>query len=85
LPTTTAKGNERYDNRQQRSRRAAAELQATVADMQEQVTHLFSLHGPARWKHILKQRKENALAAGTKLPFRTNLPHEVYRPKDHEK
>ena len=51
-----------------------AALQATVADLQEQVTHLFSLHGPARWKHILKQRKENALAQGTRAPF-THNPH----------
>ena len=43
-----------------------AALQATVADLQEQVTHLFSLHGPARWKHILKQRADNAKARGTR-------------------
>jgi hypothetical protein len=37
-----------------------AALEATVADLQDQVTYLFGLHGPARWKHILKQRKDNA-------------------------
>jgi hypothetical protein len=59
-----------------------AALQATVADIQEQLTHLFRLHGPATWTHIQKQRRDNAKAAGTKPPFRANLPHEVYRPKD---
>jgi N-methylhydantoinase B/oxoprolinase/acetone carboxylase alpha subunit len=39
-----------------------AALQATVADMQEQLTHLFRLHGPATWKHIQKQRRDNAQA-----------------------
>lgn len=62
-----------------------AALQATVADMQDQVTHLFSLHGPARWKHILKQRADNAKAQGTKLPTHpTQAFGGVYRPKSHE-
>jgi hypothetical protein len=36
------------------------ELKATLDDMQDQLTYLFRLHGPATWKHILKQRKDNA-------------------------
>jgi hypothetical protein len=60
-----------------------AALQATVADLQDQVTYLFGLLGPVQWHHVLKQRKENALAQGTKAPFdRGNF---VYRPKDHER
>jgi hypothetical protein len=63
-----------------------AALQATVADLQDQVTYLFGLQGPVRWKHVLKQRAENAKAQGTKAPFSRNQAFgEVYRPKDHER
>jgi hypothetical protein len=37
-----------------------AALEATVADLQERATYLFRLHGPATWKHIQKQRRDNA-------------------------
>jgi N-methylhydantoinase B/oxoprolinase/acetone carboxylase alpha subunit len=85
LPTTTAKESETMttDNNDINARVAA--LEAANADMAEQLTHLFRVHGPATWKHIQKQRRDNAKAAGTKPPFRANVPHEVYRPKDHEK
>jgi hypothetical protein len=52
-----------------------AALQATVTDLQDQVTHLFSLHGPARWKHIQKQRHDNALAQGTRLLISPSQAH----------
>jgi hypothetical protein len=61
-----------------------AALQATVADMAEQLKHLFRLHGPATWAHIQKQRRDNL----PKPPLPTNKAQEfgeVYRPKDHEK
>jgi hypothetical protein len=59
-----------------------AALQATVADLQDQVTYLFGLQGPVRWHHVLKQRADNAKAAGTRAPFdRGNF---IYRPKPHE-
>jgi hypothetical protein len=41
-------------------------LEVANADMAEQLTHLFRLHGPATWAHIQKQKRDNAKA--TKLP-----------------
>lgn len=38
-------------------------LEARLNDIQDQLNHLFKLHGPARWEHILKQRRENAKAS----------------------
>jgi hypothetical protein len=58
-----------------------AALQATVADLQDQVTYLFGLQGPVRWHHVLKHRAENGLAQG-KAPF--NPGNFIYRPKPHE-
>jgi hypothetical protein len=61
------------------------ELQAKLEDMQAQLDHLFSLHGPVRWHHVLKQRAENAKVQGNKAPFHRNQAFgEVYRPKPHE-
>lgn len=61
------------------------ELQTKLEDMQEQIDHLFSLHGPVRWSHVKKQRAENAKAQGTKAPFSRNQAFgEVFRPKPHE-
>jgi hypothetical protein len=51
-----------------------AALQATITDMQDQIDYLFGQFGPVRWKHVLKQRKENALAQGTRTPSTYN-PH----------
>jgi hypothetical protein len=63
-----------------------AALQATVADLQDQVTHLFSLHGPARWRHIQKQRADNVKAQGNPSthPATKAYGAAVYRPKSRE-
>ena len=52
-----------------------AALQATVADMQEQLAYLFRLHGPATWRHIQKQRRDNEKARGTRLPISPSQAH----------
>jgi hypothetical protein len=52
-----------------------AALEATVADLQDQVTYLFRLHGPATWAHIQKQKRDNAKA--TKLPTYQDQSHGV--------
>jgi hypothetical protein len=40
-----------------------AALQATIADMQEQLAYLFRLHGHT-WARIQKQQRDNAKAGG---------------------
>jgi hypothetical protein len=51
-----------------------AALQATIADLQDQVTYLFGLQGStARWKNSVKQRKDNAKV------YNPNQPHKVWR------
>jgi hypothetical protein len=60
------------------------DLEARLADMQDQLNHLFGQLGPARWEHILRQRAQNA--PQPKPPFSRNQAFgEVHRPKDHER
>jgi hypothetical protein len=59
-----------------------AELEAKLKDLQSQVDWLFERHGPARWSHIVAQRKAAGKLHGTKSP--SNPGNLVYRPKDHE-
>jgi hypothetical protein len=59
-----------------------AALQATVADLQDQINWLFSRHGPARWPQIVAQRNAAMKQAGTKPVF--NRGDFIYRPKPAE-
>jgi hypothetical protein len=58
------------------------ELQAKLADLQDQVNWLFERHGPARWQHIVAQRNAAMKQQGSTAPF--NPGNFVYRPKPHE-
>jgi hypothetical protein len=53
------------------------ELQARLDDMQEQLNHLFRLHGPATWAHVQKQRRDNVKAQGTRLPTHQDQSHGI--------
>jgi hypothetical protein len=61
------------------------ELEAKLESLQRQCDKLFSLHGLPKWPVQEKQRRDNAKAQGTRLPFTTAQEHGgTYRPKPHE-
>jgi hypothetical protein len=61
------------------------ELADKLADIDAELTKIWTLHGLPRWEVQERQRLDNQKSQATRLPFSPSQAHgEVYRPKPHE-